>query len=358
MKIFYGVQGTGNGHISRARVLAKAFNQRNDMQVDYLFTGRNADQYFDMQVFGSYQTRQGLSFKTENGSIAKWKTLQSFKPKLFLNDVKALDLSCYDLVLNDFEPISAWAAKRQNIPSIAISHQAAFLNPIPQKGNFLYSQLLLKHFAPCDIKLGVHYYHFDHPIMPPFVDDLATEVNSEKDILVYFPFESLKEIRRLLKPFTEYRFHCFHPELKQDFDQGHIHWRKTSKEGFHEKLNSCGGVIANGGFELSSECLKLGKKLLIKPLHGQFEQYSNIVTLEKMGLCHTMPTLDETYLKKWLIEDRPEVVEFQSNPDQLIDWIAGKEWHNTKDICQQLWQNVSFPNSVKNNLGIKDTRIN
>ncbi|KJZ13907.1 glycosyltransferase [Marinomonas sp. S3726] len=357
MKIFYGVQGTGNGHISRARVLAKAFNQRDDIEVDYLFTGRDSDKYFDMQVFGNYQTRQGLSFKTENGTIAKWKTLQSFKPNQFFNDIKALDLTGYDLVLNDFEPISAWAAKKQKIPSIAISHQAAFLNPIPQEGNFLYSQLLLKQFAPCDIKLGVHYYHFGHPIIPPFVDDQGSDERSEKDILVYFPFENLKEIRRLLLPFTGYRFHCFHPELKQDFDQGHIHWRKTSKEGFHEKLVSCGGVIANGGFELSSECLKLGKKLLIKPLHGQFEQYSNIVSLQKMGLCHTMPTLDSDSVKAWLTENQPEAVGFQSDPALLIDWIVSKEWHNTKNICQQLWKNVHFPTSVKNKLGIHDTKI-
>jgi UDP:flavonoid glycosyltransferase YjiC (YdhE family) len=37
MKILYGVQGTGNGHISRARLMADAFSRRNDVEVDYLF---------------------------------------------------------------------------------------------------------------------------------------------------------------------------------------------------------------------------------------------------------------------------------------------------------------------------------
>ncbi len=36
MKILYGVQGTGNGHIARARAMSKAF-ESHDVQVDFLF---------------------------------------------------------------------------------------------------------------------------------------------------------------------------------------------------------------------------------------------------------------------------------------------------------------------------------
>ena len=61
MKILYGIQGTGNGHITRARVMAKAFKQRN-VEVDYLFSGRPADQYFDMDVFGDYRVFEGVTF--------------------------------------------------------------------------------------------------------------------------------------------------------------------------------------------------------------------------------------------------------------------------------------------------------
>lgn len=355
MKIFYGVQGTGNGHISRARVMAKAFSKRDDIQVDFLFSGRDPGNYFDMQVFGDYQTRQGLSFATKNGKISKLNTLKTFKPVQFIKDIRQLDLSSYDLVLNDFEPISAWAAKRQGIPSIAISHQAAFLKPIPQDGNTFYSHLLLKHFAPCEVQLGVHYYHFGHDIMPPFIENELSTSSINKEILVYLPFESLDEIGALLESLEGYQFHCFHPELKEDYDESHIHWRKTSKEGFHQKLDTCGGVIANGGFELSSECLKLGKKLLIKPLHGQFEQYSNIVSLQKMGLCHSMPNLDKTQVEAWLAQSKPEAIDFPGDPSVLIDWIAKKDWHNTKEICQQLWQQVRFPDVVNEKLRIKNS---
>ena len=45
MKILYGVQGTGNGHIVRARAMADAFQQRN-VEVGFLFSDREPQRYF------------------------------------------------------------------------------------------------------------------------------------------------------------------------------------------------------------------------------------------------------------------------------------------------------------------------
>ena len=46
MKILYGIQGTGNGHVTRARVMANAFKQMG-VEVDYVFSGRAQQNYFD-----------------------------------------------------------------------------------------------------------------------------------------------------------------------------------------------------------------------------------------------------------------------------------------------------------------------
>ena len=48
MKILYGVQGTGNGHIARARAMSEAF-KAHEVQVDFLFSGREPDKYFSME---------------------------------------------------------------------------------------------------------------------------------------------------------------------------------------------------------------------------------------------------------------------------------------------------------------------
>ncbi len=42
MKILYGAQATGNGHVTRARAMAPTFNKAG-LDVDYLFSGRDPE---------------------------------------------------------------------------------------------------------------------------------------------------------------------------------------------------------------------------------------------------------------------------------------------------------------------------
>lgn len=350
MKILYGVQGTGNGHIARARVMAKAFTKRHDVDVDFLFSGREPDKYFDMEAFGDYRTFNGLSFITERGAVSKWKTFRSAKLLQLVKDVRELDLSVYDLVLNDFEPVSAWAAKRQDIPSISISHQAAFNYPVPKKGDNVFDRLLTRYFAPGDIKLGVHWYHFGHSIMPPFIEEKMDVEPSNQHFLVYLPFENISDVQRLLSNFPDYQFESFHPDILQDRLEDNVSWRKPSKALFRNSIKHCAGVVANAGFELSSECLQLGKKVIIKPLKGQYEQLSNMVTLERLGLCTGMLKLDEQAVGNWLSAASPDPIQFPSDPGILIDWITNEEWADTALICDKLWRDVRFPKQVQSRI--------
>jgi uncharacterized protein (TIGR00661 family) len=350
MKILYAVQGTGNGHITRARVMAKAFNMRDEVEVDFIFSGRSKEQYFDMQVFGNYKTFQGLTFVTSFGAIDQWRTFKSLKLKQFIQDITRLDLGAYDLLLNDFEPVTAWAAKRQGIPSISISHQAAFCHPIPRQEMRLFDKLITRYFAPTDIQLGVHWYHFGFPILPPFIDIQIAEKTSDKGILVYLPFEEIDTIRRTLQTFSEYDFVSFHPSIKQTYYQDNIVWHPPAKRSFHRALSRCEGVIANAGFELASECLQLNKCMLLKPLFGQFEQISNAYTLSTLGLCQFMRVLDSDVIENWLDSEAPEKIQFSSDPNPLIDWLLKKQWGNTQGLCAELWRNVNFSPAVMHQL--------
>ena len=110
MRLFYGVQGTGNGHITRARVMAKELFKAG-IAVDFQFTGRAFDKYFDMAVFNGHQLRQGLTFSFEKGEVSYFKTLLASKPITFVKEVKNLDLKNYDLVISDFEPVTGMGGK-------------------------------------------------------------------------------------------------------------------------------------------------------------------------------------------------------------------------------------------------------
>jgi len=169
MKILYGVQGTGNGHITRAREMARAL-QDQGITTEFVFSGRPSDHYFDMEPFGNYRCFKGLTFATDHGRINHWQTIKTNSLRQFFRDCRQLDLSTYDLVVTDFEPISAWAARSQGIRSIGIGHQYAFHHNIPRAEDNLLTTWLMRQFAPADIPVGLHWHHFNQPILPPIID--------------------------------------------------------------------------------------------------------------------------------------------------------------------------------------------
>lgn len=345
MKILYGVQGTGNGHIARARAMQSVLSKK-QVDVEFLFSGRRADRYFSMEPFGQYHTRRGLTFCVDKGKVNYWQTAMNNNLLSFRREVADLDLSQYDLVLNDFEPVSAWAAKQQGVPTIGISHQNAFRYPIPIKGASWVDKKVVKHFAPTQHSIGLHWYHFDQPLLPPIIHTDANNIRYEAFVLVYLPFEPLSAIADLLLRFTSQAFICYHPDVEKVYRDNNIEFRPLSQSEFQTHLASCSGVIANGGFELPSEALTLGKKLLLKPLTGQFEQLTNVATLEHLGLASSMDYLDAAEVRRWLDEKHAEKVHYPNVAEAIVDWILSGEWHCSKDLCHRLWDKVHFPEYV------------
>lgn len=347
MKILYGVQGTGNGHIARARAMEAAFKHKH-VDVDFLFSGRDKDQYFAMEAFGDFQTRRGFSFVTQKGRVRYLKTALSNNPWSFLREVQTLDLSSYDLIINDFEPVSAWAAKRQNKPIISISHQNAFRYPVPLKGASWLDKCVIRYFAPSSRHIGLHWHHFNQPILPPIVHTSNERVDAQAYVLVYLPFESLDDISELLLRFSSQPFICYHPQIIEPSEVDNIQLNPLCLHGFHHHLNRCAGIIANGGFELPSEALTLGKKLLLKPLSGQFEQLSNVATLESLGLASSMEYLDASVVRNWLDEGPGECVAYPNVAEAIVEWVLNGEWDTTEQLTKQLWSKVDFPSYAVN----------
>ncbi len=347
MKILYGVQGTGNGHIARARAMSYAFSQR-DVQVDFLFSGRSPDKYFSMEAFGDYQTRRGFTFVTEKGAVNYTKTALNNNLIQFYKEVRQLNLSSYDLVLNDFEPVTAWAARQQNKPCIGISHQNAFRYPVPLKGASWLDKSMIEYFAPSQHHLGLHWYHFDQPILPPIIHTLASQEQTDRFVLVYLPFEAIDDIADLLFHVNQQSFICYHPDVTEREVIENIELRPLNHSGFQQHLHQCSGVIANGGFELPSEALSLGKKLLLKPLAGQFEQLSNVATLEDLGLATSMDGLDISVVRRWLKDQHAESVKYPNVAQAIADWVLQGTWDCQEELARQLWEQVDFPSYASN----------
>jgi len=339
MKIFYGVQGTGNGHITRARVMAKALSKAG-IEVDFLFSGRPKDKYFDMEVFNGYQHREGLTFNTENGHVSYFKTVLQAKPIVFTRDVKNLELDGYDLVISDFEPVTAWAGKMQEKTVLGIGHQYAFQYDIPRSGTDPLAEMVMKNFAPVSQGIGLHWHHFNQPVLPPIIEiSEADEVMDESCVLVYLPFENPKNIIRCLSAFPDYQFHVYSPiEFTSEYQ--HIFYHPLSRDKFQRDLQKCTGIISNAGFELASESLQLGKKILAKPLHAQMEQISNAAALEQLNYGKTMNELDEAVIDEWLHDNNRVRITYPDVAGVIADWIKQGMPELKQDFVNEVWSGV------------------
>jgi len=349
LKILYGVQGTGNGHIARSRAMALAFAKVGS-KVDFLFSGRDAAGYFSMEAFGNYQTRCGLTFISHHGKIDPIKTATQARPLQFLREIRELDLTGYDLVVNDFEPVSAWAARKQQVPCIGISHQNSFRYPIPAAERGMLDRLLVRYFAPCDQHIGLHWHHFDQPLLPPVVHldsiPVPSLVPTQPPVLVYLPFEDLPEIITLLQALTPQSFVCYHPQQQTPEVRGNVSLKTLSHQNFMQDLRHCSAVISNAGFELPSEALTLGKKLLVKPLAGQFEQQSNANTLVRLGLASRLNKLELESIRRWLETAPASPVLFPCVASALVDWIVAGKWQqqgSLTELSKSLWAQVAYP---------------
>ncbi|MEJ5357814.1 MAG: glycosyltransferase family protein [Desulfobacterales bacterium] len=343
LRILYGVQGTGNGHLSRSREIVRCLKSRgHDVRV--IVSGRPAERLWDMEDFEPYRVLPGLTFATRRGRLEPLRTLAGLKLLRFYADIRGEDVRGIDLVITDFEPITARIARRHRLPAIGIGHQYAFRHRIPVAGFDPAAWFILRCFAPARFTLGLHWHPFGQPLLPPVLPRLpAGDPPFTADrLLVYLPFEEEEDIRRLLHPFTDRRFVIYHP-LDRAHDEGHLRWRLPSRSGFLRALAESAGVITNAGFELASEALQLGKKILVKPLRGQMEQLSNARALSLLGLGSVMKRLDRHAVEEFLARPAGVRVRYPDMAGRIAQWISACRWEETAGLVRGAWGDTVFP---------------
>ncbi|WP_440874480.1 MJ1255/VC2487 family glycosyltransferase [Thalassotalea sp. PLHSN55] len=339
MKILYGIQATGNGHIARSRVMAKYFSEHN-ADVTYFFSGREKDKLFEMDCFGDFLHRRGLTFSTISGKINIRKSVLTNNVPRFVYDVAKLDVSQYDLIITDFEPITAWAGKLKNKHVLGVGHQYAFGASTPCSGENWLGKNIMRHFAPTDTSIGLHWYPYDKKILPPIIDTELTKQTPNNAILVYLPFENQKKVTALLNQFNGQHFIQYSPDLVDGF-VNNVNQKQTCYQGFKHDLARASGVICNSGFELISECLHLGLPVLTKPVKDQMEQESNAFALYQLGLAKVMKKLDEQKISHWLnqiaLANQANNHATPNVAKELVKWILAGDWQRPEVLSDQLW---------------------
>ena len=324
MKILYGVNAFGNGHITRSRVMAKELKKAGH-EVTFLFSGREKEYFFDMQDFGEDVIyKKGLQFVIENGKVDTFKTVKNDNLLQLFKDIFSLNVASYDLIITDFEPITAWAAKLKQKMSIGIGHQYAFTKKIPLSHTNPFILWAMNRYAPVDIELGLHWDSFGQNILPPIIDIEHFPDNFvfiDNQILVYLPFEDQEKILYVFSQFPNYQFIVYNKSY--ECVTNNVSFKKFSKDGFLQDLLHSSGVICNAGFELASEAIHLDKKILVKPVFGQMEQHSNEKAIVKLNYAYSTDIITKSAIAEWLtFKKSKNLPKWPNVAREIVTWIV------------------------------------
>lgn len=317
MKILYALQCTGNGHIARAQEIIPILEKY--AEVDLLVSGHQSQIALPKEPKFSfkgisllYDSKGGLSYKN---TVFKNNFLQA------IQDIKSVPVENYDLVLNDFEPISAWACKMKNFDKIiGFSHQASMLfpeTPKPEKKDF-FGELVLKKYAPVENKFGFHFEQYNPSIFKPVIRSAIRQLNPENKgfYMTYLPSYSDEFLIEKLNE-THVDWKVFSKNSKEIYENGNVKIYPIDQKKYLKAFENCEGILCNAGFETPAEALFLKKKLFVIPIKNQYEQECNAVAIEKMGVDSSRD-FNMRKIQEWIDSEKRVEVDYEDETEEII----------------------------------------
>lgn len=320
MKILFAIQGTGNGHVSRAREIVPLLQRYGE--VDLLISGTEAEVALSQPIKYRFH---GFSFVFgTNGGVDKRATYKIMNLRQLMRDIRHLPLKQYDLVVNDFEPVSAWACRKQKVPSVSLSHQCSFVSPkTPRPGKWNYAEWLFKYYSPTTYHIGFHFERYDDFIHTPVIrtEIRRLEPTNKGHYSVYLPAYDDKTLISHLSKVKDVEWQIFSKRQKTAYREGNVNIFPVSNDGFNQSMAGCEGLLTGGGFEGPAEALFLGKKVMMIPMRNQYEQQCNALSASRLGVP-VVQHIDEHFTRRvedWINDRKKIVVNFPDETADIVD---------------------------------------
>jgi len=295
-RILYGLSGDGSGHAMRSRVvLEHLVAQGHTLKVATYDRGVAAlAKGFDVTPI------EGLSIVARANKVALLATLAENVRKLpsgarsvHLVKQQLFEKFQPNLVICDFEPLTAHLARRERVPLVTLDNQhfVRYVEHERVPGRTAEARTMLaivRAMVPRAQRSIVTSFIPGRPknartfLVPPILrpEILAAKPTRGEHVLVYCTqaFEHLLEDLRSCSrvPFRIYGF-------ERKGQKENLEFKSFSATGFLEDLASARAVIATAGFTLLGEALHLSKPYLALPMRGQFEQELNSYLLGRSG---------------------------------------------------------------------------
>lgn len=294
-RILYGFSGEGSGHSSRAReIFAHLIERGHEVRgASYDRGWRNLAGEFDVLEI------EGLHIRSVDNQVSVVETFVDNLRRLSdgvrkLRELRALFREFEpDVVITDFEPMTAYLANHYELPLISLDnqHRMRYMRyPCPPRlqRDARVTETVIRAIVPRpDVSLVTTFYFGEVTndrtfLFPPLLrsEVLAARPTEGEEILVYFtqPFDSFLE---RLRGYPRERFVVY--GARRSGREANLRFEPPGRESFLADLARSRAVISTAGFTLITESLQLGKPFLALPMGGQFEQELNALLLDELG---------------------------------------------------------------------------
>ena len=349
MKILYGVNTNGQGHINRSRIfISELMNDGHDVQV--LFSGKRPPQYaYDIAPKSFYRLGPIDIYKNHKVDVSK--TLQvnlGSMGKLTRNRRDLLEIAeaeDFDVIFTDFEPTASVVGRILKKPVICIDHQQSAFHPaneeaqakIGLKLSFKFAiRIMLPYFSHCfsiDFVEAISVVE-DHSLYPLIWKSEFTDrkLTYNDHIIVYLARYDEEELVKVLSSFPEENFYVYGFNKNQEIDN--LTFKKTSREGFLQDLVSAKAVIGNAGFNLAWESCIAKKNIWMIPHINNFEQLSNAYRLKKRKRAFVSEALTKNDLRYFLTKIKENDFEPEGEIPILQPKVLMKEVYEFLDTYE------------------------
>lgn len=317
MKIVLGVCGFGLGHSARQRPIVEGLLARghdvilvtNDQSYDFftlhLPQVRNARVYVPV----IHTTPHGLDF---SATATDPRNAQGEAHSAFWNACGLIDrhFGKPDLVISDYDMVSAQIAYLFGVPLVTFDQQSKFLGyECPTIDGYTPDEhrMRLRYFFPkARARVATSFFTVDYPpvdeypvtILPPIIGREVKDLHPEPvdgHVTVYISAashiaQSVDELLALFGQFTDHRFTCF-VDADATSLPDNVTLKANSRADFIESLRRSVAVISTAGHNLISEALYLNVPMFLLPFdHYEQQLNARIITDSGLGAAASMLT--------------------------------------------------------------------
>lgn len=379
MRFLFIVQGEGRGHMTQAIALGQLLEKKGHTLTavcigkserrqipDFVYQKINAPIYtFESPNFVTDKSSKSIRLTaTVSQNLLKWKCFKKSLKELdtiILESEPDVILNFYDMLAGIYSLLYRPSCSFWTIGHQYLADHKAFLFP---KNSFL-KRLIFKFnnkitSIGADLNLALSFQPLPQSgnkikVLPPLLREEIRSLETRKEdfILAYTVNSGYGE--EILE------FAAAHPHIKVEafWDKKgaaptyqplpNLIFHQINDKLFLEKMAACRGLISTSGFESICEAMYLGKKVMMIPVQGQFEQSCNALDAIQAGAGIIHGSFDISVFDQYL-QSLSEADTFP-NPwaDQFEKMFFEVVGENTS-ASGETFSNYSFPVSLNTKL--------